>query len=102
MEDSVRVISRTNGFIYLSRNVAITIRKTDSLFGARSRTEQCPKVDNVLQYATLDVPDLNVNRDIRWAEDCENRNVHLLKEYWQETICADENRYDEVCGRVKS
>ena len=63
----VQVSLRPNDFFNLN---SIGAAKRDLDVAARSRTNQCPNVDNLLQYATVDVPDLDINRDIRWAGEC--------------------------------
>ena len=62
--------ARPNNFFDLAA-IGAEPQKRDMLLENRSRTNQCPAVDNILQYATIDVPDVDINRDIRWAGECD-------------------------------
>ncbi|KAL9608328.1 MAG: hypothetical protein Q9167_006833 [Letrouitia subvulpina] len=67
---TVQVISRPSGVFDLA-SIGAAARKRDILLVERSRGNHCPNVDNILKYATLDVPDVNINRDICWGGLCE-------------------------------
>ena len=44
--------------------------KKEILIEERSRTSQCPAIDDILQYATLDLPDVDIERDLRCGGQC--------------------------------
>lgn len=67
---TVQVISRANGF-FSPEQIGGALRKREVLLKERSRTNQCIAVDNILQYATVDVPGIDINRDIRWGGECD-------------------------------
>ncbi|KAI1414299.1 hypothetical protein F5Y13DRAFT_159266 [Hypoxylon sp. FL1857] len=63
----VQVISRANNFYDPSSIGAGQKRDVE----ARSRGNSCPANTDILKYATLSVsPDININRDIRFAGEC--------------------------------
>ena len=66
---TVQVLQRPNDFYDLVR-IGAGGTKRDVELEERSRTDQCPAVDNILQYATLDVPNIDINTDMRWAGLC--------------------------------
>lgn len=61
---TVQVIFRPNGFFDLA-SIGAAARKRGVLLEERSRGNQCPAIDNILQCATLDSPNVDINRDIR-------------------------------------
>ena len=65
----VLVLSRLNGF-FRPDDIGAVPRKRDFELKQRSRTNQCPAIDNLLQYATVDVPDVDINTQIRWGGEC--------------------------------
>lgn len=65
------MVLRPNNFFDLA-GIGAGPKKRDTLLEIRSRTNQCPAVDNILRYATIDVPDVDINRDIRWAGECDS------------------------------
>ena len=36
----------------------------------RSRTDQCPNEGDLLRFATVDAPDVDIERDVRWGGTC--------------------------------
>ena len=67
----VQVLSRPNDFIDLAAIGGGQTKRDVPNIEARSRENGCPANIDILQYATEDVPDLDLNNQIRWAEACE-------------------------------
>ena len=67
----VEVLSRPNDYIDLAAIGAGQMKRDVLHIEARSRGNGCPADIDILQYATEDVPDLDLNNQIRWAEVCE-------------------------------
>lgn len=70
------VIERPNDFFDLSQIGAAPSKRDNGAENAaelekRSRTNQCPAKTDLLQYINGDVPDLDINREIRWAGQCD-------------------------------
>lgn len=66
----VQVIARPNGFFDLP-TIGAGGSKRDVQFEARARSNQCPANTDLLRYATQDVPDIDINNDIRWSAECD-------------------------------
>ncbi len=65
-------IARPNGFLDLAAIGAGQKKKRDVDVEPRSRGNTCPANEDILQYATIDVPDLNLNVDLRWGGTCDH------------------------------
>lgn len=66
---TVMIVERPNGFFSPTSIGAGGMKRRG--IEARSRTNICPKVGNMLDWATVDVPvDVDINREIRWAGKC--------------------------------
>ena len=66
----VRVSARPNNFFDLGTIGAGELKRDLHLVG-RSRGNQCPADTNLLQYATEEVPDIDINSQIRWGGLCD-------------------------------
>ena len=67
----MQVLPRPNDFIDLAEIGGGQTKRDVPNIEARSRENGCPANIDILQYATEDVPDLDLNNQIRWAEACE-------------------------------
>ncbi|MCJ1268324.1 hypothetical protein MMC22_008212 [Lobaria immixta] len=72
----LQVIPRPNDFFDLSKIGAAPSKRDNGAKNVaelekRSRTNQCPAKTDLLQYVNGDVPDLDINREIRWAGECD-------------------------------
>ncbi|KAI1179826.1 hypothetical protein F4777DRAFT_401215 [Nemania sp. FL0916] len=63
----VQVLARPNGFFDPAMIGAGEKRSLEE----RSRGNTCPSNTNILKYATVDVSDVDINKDIRWAGECD-------------------------------
>ena len=68
--ETVRVTARPNDFFNLG-TIGAGESKRNLHLEARSRGNQCPADTNLLQYATEEVPDIDINNQIRWAGLCD-------------------------------
>ena len=66
----VEDITRSNGFIDLTAIGAGELRKRDKV-EARSRTNECPANQELFQYTKVAIPDLDLNKDLKWAGTCD-------------------------------
>lgn len=72
----LQVIERPNNFFDLAQIGAAPSKRDNGAENVaelekRSRTNQCPAKTDLLQYVNGDVPDLDINREIRWAGQCD-------------------------------
>lgn len=69
----VQVLQRPNGFVDLGQiGTATNAKREVEPIKARSRGNSCPANIDILKYADLDVPDLDPNKNIRAAGECDS------------------------------
>lgn len=66
----VEVRERPNGFVDLAAIGAAPTKRDESSIETRSRDFKCPADIDILKYAVIDVPDLDLNKNLRAAGTC--------------------------------
>jgi hypothetical protein len=67
---TVQVIARPNDFFDLA-TIGAGGSKRDIGLVTRARGNECPAQTDLLQYGTEDVPDIDINHDMRWGGECD-------------------------------